>query len=114
MNIKSKQKLNFIRTKELKKKATNSELIFKKRLENLNIKYMFQKGFIVGNGFYIADFYLPKPYKTIIEIDGEYHLSEKQIEYDKRRDLYFKNRRIKTIRIKNEDVETFDLNFLFK
>jgi hypothetical protein len=85
---------------KLLKSPTSSELIFKKRLDEIGIKHNFQKGFIAGNNFCIADFYLPKPYKIIIEIDGDYHKSDKQIQRDKNKDSYYK---IIIDKIKNAD-----------
>jgi very-short-patch-repair endonuclease len=52
---------------------------------------------------FIADFYLPKPFKTVIEIDGKYH--QHRVEKDTGRDLFFKHERnIRTLRFTNEFV----------
>jgi very-short-patch-repair endonuclease len=103
MNI--KQSLCGKRRLALAKKATESELAFKARLEEKKIKFVFQKGFIAGNGFYIVGFYIPKPFKIAIEIDGKYHESERQREYDKRKDEYLTMRGFRVVRVKNEDVQ---------
>jgi len=71
---------------------------------------MFQKAFIWGNSFCIADFYLPKPNRTVIEVDGEYHETEKQQRRDYIKDKYYVSRGFKVVRIKNSEVETFDLS----
>jgi len=110
MDIREKQSLCSQRTSNLKKRATKSETIFMNRLTDLGVRYMFQKGFIKGNNFCIADFYLPK-YKLVIEIDGGYHLTDEQIKRDKNKDNYYKERGFKVLHIKNEDVETFPLSF---
>lgn len=108
-----KQSTLFERVKSLRANATESELIFADRLEKAGIKYIFQKGFIVGDCYCIADFYLPKPYKTVIEIDGDYHFSPQQIAKDKWRDSYLiKDRGFKVVRIKNIEVNTFDLSLI--
>lgn len=114
MNIKTKQRLNFKRKEILIKKATDHELEIKKLLDENKIKYMFQKGFISGNGFYIADFYFPKPIKKILEIDGKYHDTDEQKQYDKRRDMYFLKRGIKTIRIKNDETKNMTIDSIVR
>lgn len=108
--MKDKQSLCSIRRLKLINNATKAELIFKDRLDKAGIKYIFQKGFIAGNNFCIADFYLPKPYKTVIEIDGPYHNLINQIRRDANKDLYYIGRGFKVIHINNKDVTTFDLN----
>ncbi len=112
ISIKDKQLTLYSRLKQLKDKATVSELSFKARLDKTGIKYIFQKGFIAGDGYYIVDFYLPKPYKICIEIDGGYHSTQQQIDYDTRKDRYLSNRGFKVIRILNENVELFELETL--
>ena len=110
MNVKqsnnSKYRLSLV------KKATESELIFKKRLEDANINFLFQKGFIKGNFHCIVDFYLPKPHKICIEIDGGYHNTDEQIIKDKNKDAYLISRGFRVIRIYNNYVNAFDLNKL--
>jgi len=99
---------------ELRQKATKYELIFKYKLELAGIKFTHQKGFIDGNNFCIADFYLPSPYNLVIEIDGKYHESEKQTKRDFIKNQYYRDHGIRIKRILNEDVETFDLITLIK
>lgn len=112
MTFKEKQKLLFKYSQQLRKNPTEAELKFKSRLDSLGIKYIFQKCFIQGNNFCIVDFYLPKPYKICIEIDGEYHETVEQKRKDYYRDKYLtEERRFKVIRIKNSEVDTFDFNF---
>jgi very-short-patch-repair endonuclease len=96
-----------------KEQATLSELIIKEKLDKLNVKYIFQKSFIQGNNYCIVDFYIPKPYKICLEIDGKYHESEEQKERDKHKDSYLTNYRgFKVIRIKNEDCVNIDITQL--
>ena len=102
ITFKDKQKTLFKRLKKLRDNATKSELIFKEILDSLKIKYIFQKGFISGDAYVIVDFYLPKPYKICIEIDGKYH--DKQKGKDKWKDDYLKGRGFRVIRIKNEEL----------
>lgn len=111
--FKDKQRTMFERQKYLRLNPTPSEVIFKKRLDNLGINYIFQKCFIAKDYYCIVDFYLPKPYKLVIEIDGGYHNLEYQKIKDYYRDKYLtEERNFKVIRINNEDVNTFDLSKL--
>jgi very-short-patch-repair endonuclease len=112
MEFKEKQKTLFSRKAFLIEKATESELLFKKRLDENNIKYIFQKAFIKGNNYVIVDFYLPKPNKICIEIDGLYHERQEQKVRDYNKDKYLESRGFSIIRIKNEDVLSFDINIL--
>ncbi len=107
-----KQRTLFHRKAELIEKATPSELIIKQKLEELSIRYFFQKAFIAGDFYCIADFYIPKPYKVVIEVDGGYHQTEEQKRLDWAKDKYLRGRKIKVVRINNEDVITADLQVL--
>lgn len=79
---------------------TKYEEEFARVLDTYDVYYIQQKGFLAGaHTCYIADFYLPKPKKLIIEIDGEYHQDRKW--FDEQRDKYFLTRGIKTVRIYN-------------
>lgn len=112
ISFKEKQKTLFKRKDLLIKNATQSEIEFKKILDENNIYYMFQKAFIQGNNYVIVDFYLPK-LKLCIEIDGGYHDTEKQQKRDKNKDYYLtKQRNFKVLRIKNEDVINFNIKNL--
>lgn len=108
----AKQKTLHPRKAKLIANATKSELIFKDRLDGAGIRYMFNKGFIGGNFYCIVDFYLPRPYRVCVEIDGGYHNTPEQKRKDWAKDKYLISRKMRVIRIKNEDVETFDLNLL--
>jgi very-short-patch-repair endonuclease len=111
MEFKDKQKTLFKRVKDLRRKATASELIFMRRLDLLGIKFIFQKAFIEGDYYCIVDFYLPKPFKICIEIDGKYHDCIKQSKRDHRKDNYLESYRgFKVVRVKNEQVSSFDIN----
>lgn len=97
-----KQKTLFSRIKRLRENATPAEINLKAMLDLCGIKYIFQKGFIQGNGYYVVDFYLPKPRKIVIEVDGNSH--DGREEYDKRKDDYLKKRKFKIVRITNQEV----------
>lgn len=110
--FKEKQrKLSFYK-KALIKKATEGEKIFIEKCQYYGINYVFQKGFIAGNGFCIADFYLPQ-YRLVVEIDGKYHDTPKQRTRDHFKDEYYKKRRLNILRIKEEDVESFSFTYFW-
>ena len=100
----NKQKRLFIYQKENRNKLTESEKCISNLLDALKIKYISQKGFISGEYFYLIDFYLPKPYKICIEVDGEYHETEEQKIKDKYKDKYLLSRNFKILRIKNKEA----------
>lgn len=114
LTFKEKQKTLFKRLNNLKSNPTESEIEFEKILKAHGINYIFQKGFIQGDYYCIVDFYIPKPFKIVIEIDGGYHENECQVKRDNRKDNYLINERgFKVIRIKNSEVATFDINRIF-
>lgn len=88
---------------QLLKNQTEAEKEFAKIMTRLNIRVMAQKGFYSGNGAYIVDFYIPKPYKICIEIDGNSH--EGKEDYDLRRTNYLTQERpFRVVRFSNEEV----------
>jgi very-short-patch-repair endonuclease len=96
------QKRNKEYLDKLRKKATKAEVEFKKILDELNVYYIFQKGFFGDRYHCIVDFYLPKPKKLCIEIDGEYHLKKDQIIKDERKRKFLVGvRGFKLLRFKN-------------
>lgn len=104
-NFKSKQKVSAQRVKQLRNNCTPEEALVRKYLLGKGIKHVFQKGFIKGNCFCIVDFYLPKPYKLCIEIDGPYHRTPEQRKKDSYKDYYLmKTRGFRVLRIVNGDV----------
>lgn len=95
---KNKKNSRYIR--ELRGKPTRAEIILGKYLVERKIYFIYQKGFLVP--FHrIADFYLPIR-GIIIEVDGGYH--DNIVAKDSFKDKKWKERGIKTIRIKNEEV----------
>lgn len=109
MNYSQLQRNNTKYCKELKTRATPSELKFKKLLDENKIRYIFQKGFF--KPFHIiADFYIPNK-KLIIEIDGSHHKEPYYKERDRIRDIRFlKERGIKTIRLTNEQISSYKVS----
>jgi very-short-patch-repair endonuclease len=89
---------------ELLKRQTKAELAFAELLQRNEIAYIPQKGFIANGRTCIVDFYIPK-FKLCIEVDGEYHLEEKQMRYDYERDMYLtKTRNFGVLRVTNDQV----------
>jgi len=82
--------------KNLIENATLSELKIKEYLESKSINFKFQE---ILEEIFIADFFFPER-RLIVELDGKFHNLEK----DKKRDLFFKSRGYKTLRIKSKYV----------
>jgi very-short-patch-repair endonuclease len=86
----------------LRKNSTIAEKTLWKCLKKLR-----SKGFIFRRqhplDFYIADFYCDK-IKLVIEVDGDIHLSEKNIEYDDSRTGELERFGLKVIRFRNEEI----------
>lgn len=84
-------------------KRTKAEIKLAEILDTLGVRYLQQKGFMSGiRTFVIADFYIPKPHKLVIEVDGEYHKAHQG--YDEWKDNYYKSRGFKVLRLSNEVV----------
>lgn len=98
--LRKRQSISSKYQKELKSRATSAEIEMQKILKRAGIKFLFQKDFI----YYIVDFYLPKPKKICIEIDGGYHLTEEQIRYDNKKDAWLESRGYRVVRFTNEQV----------
>jgi very-short-patch-repair endonuclease len=97
-----KQSLASKRQDYLRANATPSELVFMKKLKIIGVEFQFQRCFIAGKGFAIADFYLA-PSKLVIEVDGGYHLTPDQQRKDGWRDKYLTDvRGLRVVRITNE------------
>jgi hypothetical protein len=82
-------------------------------LDSLNIHYIREKGFMKNlKSFVLADFYLPRPYKIVIEVDGGYHNDPRQKNYDNYKDKYYKSRKFKVLRLTNQQVLENDFNLI--
>ena len=104
-DIKEKHKTLKKRVKRLKEKTTKAEKIVYDYLTKKDVRFFFQKGFIGGSNYVIVDFYLPKPFKICIEIDGGYHNTPKQKKRDLNRDDYLINYRgFKVYHFTNEQI----------
>lgn len=94
---------------QLKAKANKYENLFGEYLIKKKIKFVHQAPFIINGKIYFLDFYIPSKH-IAIEVDGQYHDSLYQEDYDDVRDYNFNSIGIKTIRIANN--ETMDANQL--
>lgn len=83
----------------------NTEAVQKvaKQLEELGLRAIREKGFMTPVSFYLVDFYIPKPYKLCIEVDGPYHKDRQW--YDQQKYLYLtQTRGFRILRIENHKV----------
>lgn len=83
------------------RKTTKSELIFKTKLLQNNIKFEEQKSFVTDNEMYACDFFLPD-YNIVVELDGGYHDTEKQKTQDRKKNKFYKRNGYVILRLKNE------------
>ena len=93
---------------------TPAEKEFQKILDGLGVEYVCQKKFVHKGKSYFVDFWLPT-YKTIIEIDGEYHETDSQKKKDKTRTCHLikKNHVGQLIRMTNQEVLSKDAANVF-
>jgi very-short-patch-repair endonuclease len=92
----------FSNAKKLRENPTEAEELLWLALKNNQVNdYKFRRQHPIS--IYIADFYCHK-LKLVIEIDGEYHLSEEQQVLDKERTANIEFNGVKVIRFTNEEV----------
>lgn len=97
----------------LKNKANKYEMLLGEYLINSGIKFVHQAPFVINGKIYFLDFFIPNK-RLAIEVDGQYHSSMYQEEYDNTRDDNFKSIGIKTIRIgNNETLNKNQLDIIF-
>lgn len=107
MKNKSSQKSQLVQRYRLRRlaKATEAEQAFEKILTDSGLDYKVERAFFKNKAtFCFADFYLGKPYRVVIEIDGEYHLEETQIFKDIEKENYLLSRGYHVIRFSNDMV----------
>lgn len=95
------------RTYDLILNATEAELALKRTLEQSGINFYFQYAIIRKTNFNIVDFCFPRGLKTylIVEVDGGYHLTDKQKEKDSRRTKWLiEHTGCELIRFTNEQI----------
>ena len=90
--------------RKLRKDMTKAEKILWERLRRRQIKgKRFLRQFSVGK--YVIDFYCQE-LKLVIEVDGEVHYSNEQMEYDRFRQTEIENFRIRFLRFDNNEIFT--------
>jgi very-short-patch-repair endonuclease len=87
--------------RRLRKQLTKPELWLWMRLKHRPEGLVFRNQHALGP--YVLDFYCPKA-KLCIEVDGEHHTHDEQIEHDRRRDLWLKEQGIHVYRIAAGDL----------
>ena len=85
-----------------RKNSTNTEKIIWNILRNRKLSgYKFKRQYSIDR--FVVDFYCPE-LKLAIEIDGEIHDSKESFEYDRVREKFIQELRIKIIRFRNDEV----------
>ncbi len=100
--------------RKFRKGQTPSEQLLWQELRNRKfkgIKFLRQHSIIYENisndfFFFVPDFYCAQ-YKLAIEIDGKIH--DYQVEQDKNREMILKDKGIKVLRIKNEEINNIEV-----
>ena len=103
----------YTRARELRRKMTEEEKILWEKLRNrrfYNLKFLRQHSVIYDRSyneplFFVADFYCAEA-SLILEIDGLIH--ELQQEYDQQRDFVLKQKGVRVLRIKNDELKDLD------
>jgi len=102
MSIKRGVKNNLDLRRRFRKEMTPAEeqLWFKlNRKQLLGVKFRRQHGI----GPYIVDFYCPEK-ALIVEVDGDVHAFENNLEKDKLRQNYLENLGLRVVRYQNNDI----------
>jgi very-short-patch-repair endonuclease len=87
--------------RELRQPQTPAEATLWQHLRNRNLQFKFRRQHPID--FFIIDFYCADA-KLLIEIDGESHFQQTQMEYDRTRTEYLEALGYKVIRFTNDDV----------
>ena len=99
----SKRNSKYVKT--LRGNATLAEKRMQGILDELDLRYMFQKGFFASGFHCIVDFYIPKPYKLCIEINGSAHDDSSARYRDAAKERYLVNKRgFNFLSVTNEEV----------
>ena len=91
----------FKNASELRKNMTGAEMQLWSRLNKSQLGVRFKRQHPID--IFIADFYCHK-YKLVVEVDGEYHNDEDQLEYDEGKTAELERFGITVIRFTNDDV----------
>ena len=111
--IRERKALAKKRKRNLQRKSTDAEKSFRKLLDELKIKYIFQHPIYNNWYFCIVDFLIP--YKNlIIEIDGGIHNRPDIKKKDARHEKWLRSLGYTIIRLKNEEVYKLTKSKLMK
>ena len=91
----------FQNAKELREKMTGAEMQLWSRLNSSQLGVRFKRQHPID--IFIADFYCHK-FKLVVEVDGEYHYDDEQLEYDEGRTAELERFGITVIRFTNDEV----------
>lgn len=88
--------------RRLRNNPTKSESVLWKHLRNRQIEdTKFRRQFSIDN--YIVDFYAAA-IKLVIEVDGDTHFKDEEVEYDRRRQRDLESFEVTILRFTNTDV----------
>ena len=87
--------------KQLRNDPTKVEWLLWQELKGSKLGYKFRRQH--GIGPFIVDFYCPK-LKLVIEVDGETHFQQEDIEYDLGRTSFLIQEKIQVVRVTNNEV----------
>mgnify|MGYP001614637633 CR=1 FL=1 len=88
-----------------RRNPTEKEEVIRRILLKSGLPFLQQKVVHFNDRFYIIDFYIKKPYKVCLEIDGWQHLGNR-IDYDVNRTSRLeRDKRLKVIRFRNDEVK---------
>lgn len=93
--------LDYENAKRMRKEPTDAESVLWNAIRNRQIEYKFRRQHPVAG--FIADFACLEVW-LLVEVDGGYHTTEEQNQYDKERNEYLKEIGFTTIRFTNEEV----------
>ena len=91
----------FHKARELRKCMTEAELRLWQAIRGCKLGVKFRRQHPIGR--FIADFYCHKR-RLVIEVDGEYHFHEDQLNYDAGRSDEFSQLVLTTMRFTNDEV----------
>lgn len=105
------QRLLTARQRDHRANPTPAENHIRSLLDELQEHFIFQKGFCTTYRFFLVDFYLPRPRRLCLEVDGGYH--NQQPAYDRARDRFLtETRGLRVLRLRNEDALRMDARAL--
>jgi len=100
--MKDRDSLLTPRARDLRTNATKQENhLWYDYLHSYPVRFFRQ--FIIGE--YITDFCCRNA-KVVVELDGQHHREQDQIEYDAERDAYLRGRGYEVLRFSNHEVDT--------